>query len=53
MAKDVSKVIEAVKALGYKTGKCVVRLISTGRYEVTVGDMWLGIYDTVRNTFVD
>lgn len=51
----LSKVNRAVEALGV-TGDVVMMDVTpgdTGRIKVYVGEEYFGIYDTVRDTFVD
>ncbi len=47
------KIQKAVEALGYKDKTITTEDLGLGRYEVYVDYESIGIYDTVRNTFVD
>lgn len=50
--KDVTK---AVRELGYNTDKqgLTIEALSSGRCSVSFGKYWIGIWDTLRKTFVD
>lgn len=50
--KDVTK---AVRELGYNPDKqsLTIEALSSGRCSVCFGKYWIGIWDTLRKTFVD
>ncbi len=50
--KDVTK---AVRELGYNPDKqsLTIEALSGGRCSVRFGKYWIGIWDTLRKTFVD
>lgn len=50
--KDVTK---AVRELGYNPDKqsLTIEALSSGRCSVSFGKYWIGIWDTLRKTFVD
>lgn len=48
-----NKIRSALTSLGYTHGKVIVKLISFNRYEVTLNAEYFGIYDTVKNNWVD
>ena len=45
-------IIKALKSLGIK-GQALVKYIDTDRALIFVDGVYLGIYDLIRNTFVD
>lgn len=48
-----SNIQKAVEALGYKGRTVTTEDLGLNRYEVYVDYKSIGIYDTVRKTFVD
>lgn len=46
------KITAAMKTLGVK-GKVEIQNISINRYKVILNNEYFGIFDTIRNTFVD
>lgn len=50
--KEVTK---AVRELGYNPDKqsLTIEALSSGRCSVSFGKYWIGIWDTLRKTFVD
>ncbi len=46
------KIVAAMKTLGVK-GKVEIQNISINRYKVILNNECFGIFDTIRNTFVD
>lgn len=50
---NLEKIEKAVEALGYKNKTITVKDLGLNRYEVFVSGKSIGIYDTVRETFVD
>ena len=52
MDDNINKIKEAMLQFGCR-GKVTVNLISPDRYEVKINGDYFGIYDTVKETFVN
>ncbi|MEG2383367.1 MAG: hypothetical protein RSB39_07230 [Oscillospiraceae bacterium] len=46
-------ILKALQQLGYKNPKPIITQISINRHSVEMGGEYFGIWDALKNTFVD
>lgn len=50
--EQITKALEELK-VDYKDEKLIICELGLNRYQVSIEDKYFGIFDIVRNTFVD